>query len=88
MACGYEPATERGIAWRGASSLSPTVCPGYTCKLPEVIEVSRLRAHWKVGALGLAADQPTPQLLDAILELDWSINEVEAWSLDNPVKKA
>lgn len=53
MACGFEPPVAAGFAWRhrgmdlgdidketGKSEREPRVCPGYTTKLPEVVEAA------------------------------------------------
>lgn len=64
-----------------------TVCAGYTANLPEVMETAIARAHWKNGALGFVCDgeQPTEDLLNAILILDSEYSAVEGW-LMTPAK--
>ena len=95
MACAYEPPVDGAVAWvhpgfdtgratpehpRGV--FAPTVCPGYLSKLPEVIETSRLRAHWKVGAIVPACEgAPTKQQMDAILILDGECSAMEVWTM-------
>lgn len=85
MACGYEPARAGAVAWvhGGFDGDAPTTCPGYTCKLPDVVEVSRVRAHWKVGALvpACGGEQPTDAMLDAILVLDGETGAMESWTM-------
>lgn len=91
MACGYESPIAGGVAWRhrGDDGERPVFCPGYTTKLPEVIETSRLRAHWKVGALALACHDrpPTTGTLDGILIVDWGHNAVDSWRMDEAARK-
>lgn len=84
MACGWEQPVSHGIAWSPPVGERPTVCPGYTSRLPEVIEITRLRCHWKVGQLAIACHDgpPTPHTLDAILALDWEIAAVESHALE------
>jgi len=67
----------------------PSVCPGYTTALPEVIEIARARFHAKAGgprAIGL--DDWTDHPLALGIEiLEGAANESERWCFDNPVKK-
>lgn len=84
MACGYEPPVDGANPWqhRSGAHVEATVCAGYTCKLPEVVETSRMRAHWKVGAIVAACDgPPTRQTLDAILLLDGEAAGMEVWTV-------
>lgn len=94
MGCGYEPEPPAGFPvkpWDHESRIEaneppPTVCPGYTCGLPEVIEASHARLHWSKGALKLYAKKPTPQLLSAITILEREINRVQDWAMEHPEK--
>lgn len=89
MGCGYEPPSDRvrltiwqpppgneRVGFRGPAL---EVCGGYTANLPEVIEVAIARAHWKHGALALACETPTEQLMHAILILDAEYSSLEGW---------
>lgn len=51
MGCGWETPVDRARAWQhaGDTSAAPKVCPGYTTKLPEVVEIARARMHAKNG---------------------------------------
>jgi len=59
----------------------PTVCPGYTCKLPEVIEAARLRVHWSKGILDavLGGEPASDILIDEIEILDDAVSHLERW---------
>lgn len=48
MACGFEPLSAGAQAWTGLGydGPAPTICAGYTTRLPEVIEGARA-ANWK-----------------------------------------
>ena len=82
LACGYEPRNEavRPCAWthQGYTDETPTTCPGYTTKLPEVIEINRLRLHWsKFG--GFKDNEPTENVKRGIEILEGSVNEANCW---------
>jgi hypothetical protein len=93
MGCAYESIPvelRRPIGVPLGCEVVATTCPGYTTKLPEVIEVARARLHWSKGGpagIGIAdwADSP---LCAAIEVLEGASNEVQAWAMENPVKKA
>jgi hypothetical protein len=55
-----------------------TVCAGYTCNLPEVGEVAKAAAHWGKGNAAILPQNE--QLLDAILVLNASRSQAEAWA--------
>lgn len=70
------------------TSLEPTVCPGFTTSLPEVIEVARARLHWSKGAImAFCRGQPRGALLLGIEALEGEIGQCQQWALDNPIKK-
>lgn len=84
IGCGYEPPAPREVhvivhVPRGWKHERPEVCPGYTTKLPEVIEVARARLHWSKGALAVALDgEPAHDMLLVGIELlESSSNECE-----------
>lgn len=78
----YRPATDDEPAF-------PSVCPGFTTALPEVIETARARAHWTNGELTQFCDGPaTQQMLYALETLQSAENLTQRWALDNPIKKA
>lgn len=65
-----------------------TTCPGYTTRLPEVIEVSRARLHWSKGAImAFCRGQPRFALLAGIEILEGATNDRDRWAMNNPVKK-
>jgi hypothetical protein len=89
LGCGYEPVLDVATMcipvtpWthQGFSGEPATVCPGYTCSLPEVLEVARARLHWSKGQLVLftGGDMPSANLLRGIEILDGESHRVEAW---------
>lgn len=103
MRCGYEPEPSERLrpfakAWQHQAYESMTdenghpipvsTCPGYTCSLPEVLEVTRARVHWTKGQLALFThgEQPSENLLRGIEILDGESHRVEAW-LATPKEK-
>jgi hypothetical protein len=91
LGCGYEPPAADRVhltIWQPPTSSDCgykgpplTICAGYTANLPEVVEVSKARAHWKHGALthvceGEMADE---SLLDFILIFDAECSHLESW---------
>lgn len=88
--CGYEPrpAGLRVMPWQpplnklGYKHALPTICAGYTTRLPEVTEIARAHTHWQKGELVsfLGGEQPT-ELVKGYLEvLDAELSAVEAWA--------
>lgn len=67
-----------GLGYRGDM---PTVCPGYSTSLPEVIEIARARAHWAKGQLEAfcGGEPPTNDLMMGIEILDGAIASVLDW---------
>lgn len=67
---------------------APTVCPGWTTRLPQIVEVTLARAHWDKGQLALFCgdDGVNDELLNAILILEGASNAVEHW-LRTPADK-
>lgn len=65
----------------GYSGPGPTVCPGYSTALPEVIEAARARLHWSKGgpaAIGVTDWQDDP-LSMAVEILDNEIETFRGW---------
>lgn len=91
LACGYEPPLEDAspVPWGpprgdvGYSGDTPTVCAGYTTKLPEVREASLARVHWNTGNIGavFGGDPPGEDILNAIVILESAHNQVERWRM-------
>lgn len=82
--CGVEsrPATDDEPAF-------PSVCPGYSTSLPEVIEAARARAHWEKGELTqFCRGQASDPMLRALEYLHGAVNTVQRWAMENPRKKA
>lgn len=67
-----------------------TTCPGYTTKLPEVVEIARLRMHAKEGSLPLFMHgaEPTDVVVVGLEVLAGSTNECTTWAMENPEKKS
>ncbi len=72
------PSSERD----DAGVVATPVCPGYLCKLPEVIEVARARIHWERGHLvQFCGSQPTEEMLGLIEVLEGAANEMQHWAM-------
>jgi hypothetical protein len=58
------------------------VCIGYTITLPEVLEVTEARAHWKHGELAsfCEGERPTAALMQLILLLEASSSYADAYT--------
>ena len=83
LGCGYEPSASAVAMWShpGYTGPAPTVCPGYSTSLPEVLETAVARLHWSKGQnIGDSED-----LKDAVLIMEGSYNELQAW-LMKPAK--
>lgn len=82
--CGYLPRHEFG---KPAAPLDcetePTVCPGFSTALPEVIEIARARLHWSKGSLRDFTRSPSEALLIGIEVLEGASNEAQSWALKN-----
>jgi hypothetical protein len=85
--CGYEPPAERTrlTVWQppmgkvGYRGPDLTTCPGYTCNLPEVLEVALAHVHWSKGnasILGL-----NEEMQHAVVILDGQQNQLQHWSM-------
>ena len=57
------------------------MCAGYTCRLPEVLEIARARMHWEKGAIVsfCRGQEPSEQLLVGIELLEHAVSDLRAW---------
>jgi hypothetical protein len=87
MGCGYETAISGAEPWSPSNVFvlwpaddEPTVCPGYTTRLPEVLEAARARIHWQKGAIELACggEPPSEQLVALVEQLEVAFCSVQA----------
>jgi len=91
LACGFESPTPDVVGWAppfarlGFAGMSkdvyePTTCPGYTTKLPMVIEVTRAR-HWasKGELRSFVGGRPPEMLVDAVELLDYELQRFERY---------
>jgi hypothetical protein len=91
LGCGYEPPIDRVrlTLWQppvgkvGYNGPDPTMCAGYTTNLPEVLETGVARMHWSKGNASVMADgdQPSEDLLNAIIVLEGEYNAMQHWML-------
>jgi hypothetical protein len=95
IGCGFLPPRDDARAWvhRGADPTAldglPEVCPGYACKLPEVVEASRARLHWEKGTLReRCGGEPTDATLAALEELEVAAGHCQAWTVEQSNQKA
>lgn len=104
LGCGYEPPPSESLRmfvrpWTGCGvepkpstdtePAFPSVCPGYSTSLPEVIEGAIARSWWKNGELTqFCRGQATEALSGAINVVDNEINAMQVWVAENPLKKA
>lgn len=97
LGCGFEPAlaTIRARPWSPPSGKHgaqrpphvkrgdpwPSVCPGYSTRLPEVVEAAQAHTHWKHGALALhlEGELAHENLMLAITMLDRGFGAVERY---------
>lgn len=86
--CAYEPRNEamRPCGWmhQGYRDEPPTTCPGYTTKLPEVVEINRARLHVKTGSgRDFLGGPATENILRGIEILEGAVNEANCWREDD-----
>lgn len=89
MACGYEvPLAGAQPPWSpvmldASHEGEYTLCPGYTTKLPDVVEVTRLCRHAKMGSLSafLGKHEATEPALVGMEVFDGACHEVQAWAM-------
>jgi hypothetical protein len=97
IGCGWEPPPPEHVDVRvwdhpgrpETKDDKTTICPGYSCGLPEVIEASVAQLHWSKGELEhfTRGQLATPDLLRAIVTLEVEQARAKAYALDNPPKK-
>lgn len=67
----------------------PSVCPGYTTQLPEVIEAARAHNYFTKGELTQFCEgQATEALKYAIEIFESANNAIDNWRSSNPEKKS
>jgi len=81
---GYEPGEATVEHPRGPSA--PTVCPGYSTRLPEVIEVTRAYQHWKERTLRDRYGAIHDHLWLSLEVLGAEVSACESWIMRNPRK--
>lgn len=91
--CGYEPPappTMRVVPWQPPIGKLgyrhrplPTICAGYTTRLPEVTEAARARGWAIKGQLDvfLGGERANENLLAYVDILDIEINAMEVWAV-------
>jgi len=90
IGCGFLPASELARPWRHRGTLElnypePTICPGYSTKLPEVAEIARLRLHWSKGNVPLESLDDNIQR--GVETLESSIGDMNDWCLRDKAKR-
>jgi hypothetical protein len=82
MGCGWEPRDQNARPWthQGYTDADPTTCPGYTTKLPEVIEINYARMHAKNNmAEHFMPGGATENVMRGIAILEGAVNEANCW---------
>jgi hypothetical protein len=77
----WQPPRSKPPSKVGYEGPEPTQCAGYTTNLPEVVEAAVARMHWSKGNASVMADgeQPSEDLLNAILVLEGEYNALQHW---------
>lgn len=77
--CGFlprDPSANLRFGVPVACEVEPTVCPGFSISLPEVMEVVRYRPSYLKGYLAEhLGDTPSEQLIEAQNVLEGAVNE-------------
>lgn len=94
MGCGYllplegdyhgwqPPAAKLGFRQNKKTVRLPTVCPGYSTNLPEVLEIVRGHRHWAKASLrDFCGGEPSEALLIGIEVLESEINAVQQFEM-------
>lgn len=92
LGCAYEPDSKgRRFIWHheGNQSERPTMCTGYTTKLPMVREVAAAYVHWDKGTLEhrFRGHELPEVLMDALEILHVNVSEVQSWDLKRRADK-
>ena len=101
MRCGYEPALAdprlSSTWWPDGFSGFPTdagpalatTCPGYTTKLPEVVEASRLHWWWSKGQLRdrVEGNRVNDRVIQVVEIFGAEVSAVEAHEIEKQRKK-
>lgn len=66
----------------------PTVCPGYSTKLPAVIEAVRAWSWWDKGQLALRWPDPDDRLMDDIELFNGQRSLAQQWELEERQRRA
>jgi hypothetical protein len=88
MGCPWVKGAHSPKPVRGAR-VEPTVCPGYSCHLPEVIHVAQLYPHWDRGQLefALAGEQYPPSLHLLLSHAAGAMSSAEVYFAKPPDKR-
>lgn len=98
MGCGYEKPSPFAAPWSHTAFKRPadadpdrpypTVCAGYTTKLPEVVEAARAHFHSERETFSsLVGKRATPHLMTCIELMASEVNAVQAWSMRDKTKE-
>lgn len=89
--CPYTPADPlvqiTAVPWRPATGYGgpePTACPGYSTRLPEVVEAARAWFHWGKSSLSqfVGGEVANQKLIEGIELMDAAVVELEAAQRD------
>lgn len=90
--CGYLPPRDGARPGFGVpleADVEPTVCPGYSTSLPEVVEAVRFRPSYLKGYLTEhLGEAPSPALIDAQNILEGAVNTFQAFDAERKRKEA
>lgn len=90
--CGYLPPREGARPGFGVpleADVDPTVCPGYSTSLPEVVETVRYRPSYLKGYLTEHLGcTPSPAIIDAENILEGAVNMFQAFDTERKRKEA
>ena len=81
--CAYEARVANAMPWAGCGydGETPKTCPGYTTRLPQIIEIARARLHWSKGSLAtFMRGAEVPDALELGIEiLEGAQIALDAW---------
>jgi len=93
LGCGYLPRVGEYRGWQPPAGkvgfrqnpklpVIPSVCPGYSTKLPVVWEIMRGYRHWKQGELqSFCGGMPSEAMLMGIEIFDSEVNAEQSWEM-------